>query len=242
MNAPTNAPPLRASARTTRARLPVVSRRASCSGQPHGSSGRARWVPSHSSGDRARGPARAAGRRAPRVYVPAPRRSADPRESQKPLTCAARPIRRTREAIAVRPDVAANDEDGGMSDVLERFGPATQDWFRGAFAAPTIRAGRRVGCDLARQARARRRPDRVGQDAVGVPVGDRPGLPREGRELPLAAGTRQRRRDGCRGIPHPHPLHLAAQGARRRRRAQPALAARRHRAIRAAPRASRCPT
>ena len=24
-----------------------------------------------------------------------------------------------------------------MSDVLERFGPATQDWFRGAFAAPT---------------------------------------------------------------------------------------------------------
>ncbi len=24
-----------------------------------------------------------------------------------------------------------------MSDVLERFGPATQDWFRGAFHAPT---------------------------------------------------------------------------------------------------------
>ena len=24
-----------------------------------------------------------------------------------------------------------------MSDVLERFGPATQDWFRGAFAQPT---------------------------------------------------------------------------------------------------------
>jgi len=24
-----------------------------------------------------------------------------------------------------------------MGDVLERFGPATQDWFRGAFAAPT---------------------------------------------------------------------------------------------------------
>jgi ATP-dependent Lhr-like helicase len=24
-----------------------------------------------------------------------------------------------------------------MSDVLQRFGPATQDWFRGAFAAPT---------------------------------------------------------------------------------------------------------
>ncbi len=24
-----------------------------------------------------------------------------------------------------------------MGDVLERFGPATRDWFRGAFAAPT---------------------------------------------------------------------------------------------------------
>ena len=24
-----------------------------------------------------------------------------------------------------------------MGDVLERFGPATQDWFRGAFAEPT---------------------------------------------------------------------------------------------------------
>ena len=24
-----------------------------------------------------------------------------------------------------------------MADVLDRFGPATQDWFRGAFAAPT---------------------------------------------------------------------------------------------------------
>src|SRR6478736_8442080 len=36
-----------------------------------------------------------------------------------------------------RPDVAPTGEDGVMSDVLERFGPATQDWFRGAFTAPT---------------------------------------------------------------------------------------------------------
>ena len=64
--------------------------------------------------------------------------------------------------------------------MLERFGPATQDWFRGAFPRPHRRAGRRVGRDLARQARPRGRPDRIGQDAVGVPVGDRPRLPREG--------------------------------------------------------------
>lgn len=36
-----------------------------------------------------------------------------------------------------RPDVAGSDQDGGMAEVLERFGPATQDWFRGAFASPT---------------------------------------------------------------------------------------------------------
>ena len=43
------------------------------------------------------------------------------------------------------PDVRGLDQDGGMSDassgsahgVLDRFTPATQDWFRGAFAAPT---------------------------------------------------------------------------------------------------------
>ncbi len=34
-------------------------------------------------------------------------------------------------------DVGGLGEDGVMSDVLDRFTPATQDWFRGAFAAPT---------------------------------------------------------------------------------------------------------
>jgi ATP-dependent Lhr-like helicase len=36
-----------------------------------------------------------------------------------------------------RPDVGGPRDDGGMADVLERFSPATQDWFRGAFHAPT---------------------------------------------------------------------------------------------------------
>ena len=35
------------------------------------------------------------------------------------------------------PDVGGTGDDGGMSDVLERFTPATQDWFRGAFPEPT---------------------------------------------------------------------------------------------------------
>jgi len=35
------------------------------------------------------------------------------------------------------PDVGGTGDDGGMSDVLDRFTPATQDWFRGAFPAPT---------------------------------------------------------------------------------------------------------
>ncbi len=36
-----------------------------------------------------------------------------------------------------RTDVGGPREDGSMANVLERFGPATQDWFRGAFAQPT---------------------------------------------------------------------------------------------------------
>jgi ATP-dependent Lhr-like helicase len=34
-------------------------------------------------------------------------------------------------------DVRSTGDDGGMSDVLDRFTPATQDWFRGAFPEPT---------------------------------------------------------------------------------------------------------
>lgn len=36
-----------------------------------------------------------------------------------------------------RADVGGPGQDGRMSDVLERFTPPTQDWFRGAFPAPT---------------------------------------------------------------------------------------------------------
>ena len=36
-----------------------------------------------------------------------------------------------------RPDVRGGGQDRGMTDVLERFGAATADWFRGAFRAPT---------------------------------------------------------------------------------------------------------
>jgi len=39
--------------------------------------------------------------------------------------------------VANSPNVGATDDDGVMSDVLDRFTPATQDWFRGAFRAPT---------------------------------------------------------------------------------------------------------
>ncbi len=35
------------------------------------------------------------------------------------------------------PGVGGTRDDGGVRDVLQRFSPATQDWFRGAFAAPT---------------------------------------------------------------------------------------------------------
>ena len=109
------------------------------------------------------------------------------------------------------------------------------------------RPDRRVGGDLGGPARSGGGAHRVGQDAVGVPVGHRPGLPREG------GGARSRRRrghdgheaeeghdaeeacdEGCRW--HRHPLHLSAEGARRRRGAQPAFAPGRHRTGRATPR------
>lgn len=52
----------------------------------------------------------------------------------------------------------------------------TQDWFRGVPRAHA-RAGRGMDGDLAGK-HARGRPDRVGQDALGVPVGDRQRVPR----------------------------------------------------------------
>ena len=36
-----------------------------------------------------------------------------------------------------RPGVGGYSHNDRVSDVLGQFSPATQDWFRGAFAAPT---------------------------------------------------------------------------------------------------------
>ena len=119
--------------------------------------------------------------------------------------------------------------------VLERFGPATQDWFRGAFAEPT--AAQIGAWDAISH----------GKHALVVaPTGSGKTLSaflwaidrifHEKDAAPRSSRQKRRRADGCRALPHPDPLHLAAQGARRRCRAQPALAARRHRPVRAPPR------
>ena len=112
--------------------------------------------------------------------------------------------------------------------MLERFGPATQDWFRGAFPAPTpAQAGAWDAISAGKHALVVA-PDRIGQDAVGVPLGDRPGVPREGCRAPG-----NRRSDAGPKLPYPPPASSTSppEGAGRRRRAQPALAARRHRAV-----------
>ena len=85
------------------------------------------------------------------------------------------------------------------------------------------RAGRRVGRDRGRSARPGGRPDRLRQDALGLPVVDRPAghAARSGEEETL-----------------PGPLRLPAQGTRGRRRAQPARTARGHPAH---CRSARCP-
>ena len=74
------------------------------------------------------------------------------------------------------------------------------------------RADARAGAGLAGDRGRRTRPDpgadRLGEDARGIPLGDRP--------ADRHAGTRP-----------PRPLRLAAQGAQLRRRAEPARAARR---------------
>ncbi len=74
--------------------------------------------------------------------------------------------------------------------MLERFSPATQDWFRGAFPAPTPAQVGAWDAISARQARARGRADRFGQDARGVPLGDRPARRSEPRQPDEKPGTR----------------------------------------------------
>ena len=111
-----------------------------------------------------------------------------------------------------------------MSDApsaLERFSAPTRTWFEAAFARADPGPVGRLGGDRRRAARAGGGADRLGQDAVGVPVGDRPAADR---------GPRPPEKR------HPGALRLAAQGARGRRRAQPAGAADRHPADRRAAR------
>ena len=91
------------------------------------------------------------------------------------------------------------------------FSEATRAWFSAAFAEPTLGAGGGVAGDRQRRAHAGHRADRLGQDAGGVPVGDR------------QAGRRARPRRSEATLPG--PLRLPAQGAGGGRRAQPALPA-----------------
>src|SRR6478609_288868 len=44
---------------------------------------------------------------------------------------------RTSASIARAPMSVAGDTIMGVPDVLDRFSPATREWFRGAFAEPT---------------------------------------------------------------------------------------------------------
>ena len=107
------------------------------------------------------------------------------------------------------------------------FHPAVAAWFDRSFAAPTAAQAQAWPAIQARPARADRGADRLGQDAGGVPRGDR----RAGARRALAAAAAGR---------DPGRLRLAAQGAVQRHPAQPGGAAGRHPRGAAARRA--CPT
>ena len=133
-----------------------------------------------------------------------PRRRYSARSARQPSPSAARTSSRavsvaagTMERMTVRTRSVRPGHAGVVRRVVRRPHPGP---------------GGRVARRRRRRARPRRRPHRLGQDAGGLPVGDRPADAR-------APPTSRR---------HPRALHLAAQGARGRRRAQPALTARRH--------------
>ena len=102
------------------------------------------------------------------------------------------------------------------ADPLARFSALTREWFAGTFVEPTpaqAQAWKAIadGHDTLVIA-----PTGSGKTLGGVPVGHRPSWP----------GT-----PGIRCCGHPGALHLPAQGAGRRRRAQPAHTADRNRRI-----------
>ena len=96
---------------------------------------------------------------------------------------------------------------------------------RDELRGPDGRAGPWLGGHLGRTAHAHPRPDGEWQDPGRVPVVPGPARPRP-QPATHAHGTRAR----------PGPVHLAAQGAHLRHRAEPAGAADGHRAGRGAPR------
>ena len=101
-----------------------------------------------------------------------------------------------------------------MSNVLDRFSPATREWFSGAFPEPTTA-----------QSGAWDAISRGSHALVVAPTGS-------GKTLAafLWAIDRLAAEDRDHAAParHPRPLHLSAEGPRRRRRAQPPRAAGRH--------------
>ncbi len=110
----------------------------------------------------------------------------------------------------------------------DRFSPATRTWFDGAFEQADRGPGRRLGGDRPRRPHAGGRADRVGQDAGRVPLVAGPA----GRHA--AAGRPEAALPGA--------LRVPAEGARRRRRAQPARPAGRHPPGRRPGSGCRCPT
>ncbi len=111
-------------------------------------------------------------------------------------------------------DVGGIRLNGGMTEALEAFSPATRAWFTESFSRAHGRAAGRVAGDRARRSLARGRAHRLGQDARRIPVGDRPVAP---------CGCR------CGDGRNEGRLPLAAEGARRRRRTQPPRPPRGHR-------------
>ena len=94
---------------------------------------------------------------------------------------------------------------------MQPFHPAVRDWFTSVFRTPTQGAGDGLAGHRPRRLDADLRPDRQRQDADRVPLGARPADVRAA---------------SAEGAPLPRRLHLAAESAGGRRRAQPPRAAR----------------
>ena len=119
----------------------------------------------------------------------------------------------------------------GMAEALDAFSPRRGRGSPSPSAEPTAVQREAPGRRSRAATTPRGRADRVGQDPRRVPLGDRPAAPRVGAEV----------RDPSReGPPRRGGLPLAAEGARRRRRAQPPRPSSASPAPRR-PSASRCP-